>query len=66
MNTSTADLEHRLDMARPRLVALACDLASNGDRSRPVPADLLAGALDSLGSLCAVLAAERRGEQPLR
>lgn len=66
MTTNAHQLEHHLDRARARLLALACDLASGGDRARPVPADYVAAGLDSLASLCQVLAAERRGEAPTR
>lgn len=59
-------LEDNLARARPRLLSLAADLASGGDRSQPVTADEVAAAVDTLASLCQVLAAEHRGEAATR
>ncbi len=64
--TTTTDLEHHLDRARPRLLALAADLASGGDRTKPVPPDLVAAGLDSIASLATVIAGQLRGEEPVR
>jgi len=53
-------LEDQLARARPRLLGLAADVASNGDRSQPVPPDRVAAALDTIAELATALAAERR------
>jgi len=59
-------LEHALARARPRLLSLAADLASNGDRSKPIPAELVAGGLEALASMASALAVELRNEPALR
>lgn len=63
---TTANLEHDLARARPRLMALAADLASGGDRSTPVPPHLTAAALDTVASMANALAVDLRGEKALR
>jgi len=60
-------LEADLARARPRLLSLAADIASGGDRTMsPLPAELLAAALDTLASMATVIAVELRGEEALR
>ena len=72
-------LEERLPVARLGLLKLAGAMATDNRASAfvvgevlealppiPVPADLTAGALETLASLAAVLAGELRGEEALR
>ena len=59
--SATTDLEARLAAARPGLLDLARALVDDD----PTP-DLLAGALDAIGSMATVMAAEVRGEEALR
>jgi hypothetical protein len=66
MTGPAAHLEHDLARARPRLLSLACDLVSGGDRTRTVPPDLTAAGLESLASMATAIAAELRGEPALR
>lgn len=65
--TAATDLEDHLARARPRLLSLAADLASNGDRTAsPIAPDLVAAGLESIASMASALAVELRGEPALR